>query len=249
VGGFQRGVATVLGPFEEIADRALKPARDTVNWFRDTFDAKGENERLRDEVDDLRSRLALAESAINQNRQLRKLVKLGPDGGVEGYRAVTANVVGRSPSVWYSTVTIDAGSTDGVHVDQAVVNGDGLVGRVTDTTPITAQVTLVTDHTSAVSGLVVPDGIGGVVEPQVGDPQDLLLDFIRRDERVREGRMVVTAGYRAGDLDSLFPAGIPIGRVSEATLEEQQTYQRVHVSPFVDFRRVEFVRVLTGRKS
>jgi rod shape-determining protein MreC len=248
VHGVQRGIATVLGPFQEVADRALKPARDTVNWFRDTFDAKGENERLKDELEELRTRLALSETAINQNRQLRRLVELGPDGGVAGYKAVSATVVGRSPSVWYSSVTVNAGSSDGVRVDQPVVNGDGLVGRVADTTPLTAQVTLISDHTSAVSGLVVPDGISGVVEPQVGNPQDLLLDFIERDSRVREGRTVVTAGWSSGEIGSLFPAGIPIGRVTDANLEEQQTSQRVHVTPFVDFKRLEFVRILTGRK-
>lgn len=248
VHGFQRGIATVLGPLQEVSDRALKPARDTVNWFRDSFDAKGKNERLQDEVEELRTRLALAESAINENRQLRGLVKLGPSGGVTGFRSVTANVVGRSPTVWYSTVTIDAGSSDGVHVDQPVVNGEGLVGRVTDTTPLTAQVTLITDPTSAVSGLIVPDGIAGVIEPQVGNPEDLLLDFIQREQRVREDRLIVTAGFDSGETNSLFPRGIPIGRVSTATLEEQQTYQRVHVTPFVDFRRLDFVRILTGRK-
>ena len=46
----QRGVAAVLGPFEEGADRALKPARDFVNWFDETFEARGENETLKDEV-------------------------------------------------------------------------------------------------------------------------------------------------------------------------------------------------------
>src|ERR687891_1277574 len=59
----QRGVAAVLGPIEEGADRALKPGRDLIGWFDETFDARGENEALEAELQDLRERLAAAESA------------------------------------------------------------------------------------------------------------------------------------------------------------------------------------------
>src|ERR687898_438975 len=86
----QRGLATALGPIEEGADRALKPARDLFDWFGETFD--------------------------------------------------------------------DRGSSSGVREDDPVITGDGFVGRITETTSGTAQVTLITDHRSAVSGTVVPDG-------------------------------------------------------------------------------------------
>jgi len=241
----ERGFATVLGPIEEGADRALKPARDLVAWFDETFDARGENEALNAEVQDLRGRLAAAESATKENEQLRKLLKLGPGGGIAGYEAVTARVIGRSPTVWYSTVTIDRGSSSGLRVDDPVITGDGLVGRVTDTTAGTAQVTLITDHRSAVSATVVPSGPSGVITPEVGDPQDLLLDFIENEREVDEGQTVVTAGWTSGRLSSVFPYGIPIGEVTEATIGEQETYQRVHVRPFADVRELDFVQVLT----
>jgi cell shape-determining protein MreC len=57
--------------------------------------------------------------------------------------------------------------------------------------------------------------------------------------------MVVTAGWRAGRLTSLFPYGIEIGKVTDAQSDEQETYQRVHLKPFVDLRELEYVRVLT----
>jgi rod shape-determining protein MreC len=241
----QRSIATALGPLEEGADRALKPVRDMFDWFGETFDARGENEELHEEVADLRDRVAEAESAVGENKELRALLKLGPSGGIEGRQPVTANVIGRSPTVWYSTVTIDRGSSSGIHNDDPVITGDGLAGRVTDTTSGTSQVTLITDHRSAVSAKVLPNGPSGVITPEVGDPGRLLLDFIEEDREVEEGRMVVTAGWRAGRLTSLFPYGIEIGKVTDATIDEQETYQRVHVEPFVDVREVEIVRVLT----
>jgi rod shape-determining protein MreC len=242
----QRGLATVLAPIEEGADRALKPARDLVDWFDETFEARGENDALNAEVQDLRERLAAAEAATKENAQLRELLKLGPGGGIAGYESVTARVIGRSPTVWYSTVTVDRGSSSGVRVDDPVITGDGLVGRVTDTTAGTAQVTLITDHRSAVSATVVPDGPSGVIKPEVGDPEDLLLDFIEDEQQVREGQTVVTAGWTSGPLGSVFPYGIQIGRVTEATIGEQETYARVHVEPFADVRELDFVQVLTG---
>jgi rod shape-determining protein MreC len=241
----QRTIATVLSPLEEGAERALKPARDMFDWFGETFEARGENEELHDEVADLRDRVAEAESAVGENKELRALLKLGPSGGIEGRQPVTARVIGRSPTVWYSTVTIDRGSSSGIHNDDPVITGDGLAGRVTETTSGTSQVTLITDHRSAVSAKVLPNGPSGVITPEVGDPGRLLLDFIEEDREVEEGRMVVTAGWRAGRLTSLFPYGIEIGKVTDATIDEQETYQRVHVQPFVDVREMEIVRVLT----
>jgi rod shape-determining protein MreC len=241
----QRGIATVLAPVEEGADRALKPGRDMINWFDETFSARGENDELRNEVQDLRDKLARSEQATGENRQFRKLLRLGPGGGTAGYQRVTSRVIARSPSVWYSTVTIDRGSSSGIQVDDPVITGDGLVGHITDTTSGSAQVTLITDPSSAVSAKVLPSGPQGVLKPDVGDPNDLLLDFIENERKVDEGQIIVTAGWRIGKLGSLFPYGIKIGRVTEATLSEQETYQRVHVSPFADIRNLEFVGVLT----
>ena len=70
-------------------------------------------------------------------------------------------MIARSPTVWFSDVTIDVGSGDGVAVDDPVVNGDGLVGTVTAVTGGSAQVTLIADHSSAVSAKVVPVGRPG----------------------------------------------------------------------------------------
>ena len=241
----QRGVAAVLGPFEEGADRALKPARDFVNWFDETFEARGENERLKDELAETRDELAQAQTTLQQSDELARLNELTGGGIVPtGTDPVTARVVGRSPSVWYSTVTIDKGTSAGVRVDDAVVAADGLAGRVTATTRGTAQVTLITDPNSSVTGRVQPSGATGVVEPTVGDPEDLLLNFVATNEDIADGEMVVTAGFAGGDLDSVFPPGIPIGEVTDASLEEQQAYQRIHLRAFADLRDMEFVRVL-----
>lgn len=155
-------------------------------------------------------------------------------------------MIARSPTVWYSTVTIDKGTSAGLRVDDPVVAAEGLAGRVSATTKGTAQVTLITDPESAVTGRVLPAGASGVIEPTVGDPGKLQLNFVQRGKEIHENEMVVTAGFASQELDSLFPPGIPVGEVTDSSLEEQQAYQRVDVSPYADLRDMEMVQALVS---
>jgi rod shape-determining protein MreC len=241
----QRGVAAALGPFSEGADRAFKPARDLVNWFDETFEARGENEKLKEDLAEARDQLSQAQVTAQQGAELTRLNQLTGGGLVPpGREVVTARVVVRSPTAWYGTVSIDKGTSAGVRVNDPVVAADGLAGRITSTTKGTAELTLITDRESSVTGRVLPEGATGVVEAQVGQPDELFLNYVQRGDEVAEGQMVVTAGFASGTLDSLFPPGIPIGEVTEASAEEKQAYQRVKLEAFADLRDMEFVQVL-----
>jgi rod shape-determining protein MreC len=245
--GMQRGVSTIFSPIQSVADRALKPARDLVNWFDETFDAKGRNERLHTELEAAREQAVGAKAALAENAQLRKLVGLDRSGAIPGgYTPVTGRVIARSPTVWFAAVTIDAGSGDGVEVDDPVVNGDGLVGTVEAVTGGSARVTLIADHSSAVSAKIVPSGVQGLMKPSVGDPGDLILDFLDSEKRVGKRQSVVTSGWRGQGLESGYPPNLPIGEVVEASLLEQEAQQQVHIRPYADLRDLDLVQVLTG---
>jgi rod shape-determining protein MreC len=111
----------------------------------------------------------------------------------------------------------------------------------------TAQVTLITDESSSVTAEVMPDGSAGSVEPEVGNPDDLLLDFVQKNADLKPGMSVVTSGFTSSKGDSLYPRGIPIGRVKRVEPSEVELNQRVHIQPYADFRRLDYVQVLTGR--
>lgn len=241
----QRGFLEVLAPLQEGASRALKPPRDLVNFIGDALDAKSENKQLKKELEEARRELAASQTAERENKQLRDLVNLdsSPTPGLAKHY-VTARVIARSPTVWYSTLTIDKGSSSGIRRDQPVITGDGLVGRISATAPNAAQVTLITDHSSAVSAQAVPDGANGLVQPAVGNPDDLQLNFVQKSKAVRNGQLVVTAGWQAGKLRSLFPRGIPIGRITKADQGELDVYQRAHLRPFADLRQIDVVQVI-----
>jgi len=245
--GMQRGVSAVFSPIQSVADRALKPARDTINWFDETFDAKGRNARLHSELEATRKQAVGAQAALAENEQLRKLVGLDKNGAIPGgYTPVTGRVIFRSPTVWFADVTIDVGSGDGVAVDDPVVNGDGLVGKVSAVTGGSARVTLIADNSSAVSAKIVPSGVQGLMKPVVGNPDDLILDFLSSEKRVGKGQSVVTSGWRGLEVSSGYPPNLPIGEVVEASLKEQEAQAQVHIRPFADLRDLDLVQVLTG---
>jgi rod shape-determining protein MreC len=246
--GLQRGVSTIFSPVQSVSDRALKPARDLVDWFDKTFDARGENSRLKSELVTARTQAVAGQEALNENKQLRKLVELdrGPALASSPYEPVTGRVIARSPTVWHSSVAIDVGSGDGVHVDDPVISGDGVVGRIASVEGGSSQVMLLTDHESAISAKVLPAGVQGVVKPEVGNPEDLILDFIDSTKRVHGGLTVVTAGWRAQGLASLFPPGLPLGEVTKASIVEQEAKEQVKVRPYADLRNLDLVQVLTG---
>ncbi len=246
--GLQRGVSTIFAPVQSVADRALKPARDLVGWFDQTFDARGENDRLESQLVKAREQAVAGQEALHQNAQLRELVDLdrSPALASSPYEPVTGRVIARSPNVWRSSVTIDLGSGDGVQVDDPVVSGAGLVGRISSAEGGSSQVMLLTHPASAISAKVLPVGVQGVIKPEVGDPEDLILDFIDSTREVHGGLDVVTAGWRAQGLASHFPVGLPIGEVTRASVFEQEASQQVHVRPYADLRNLDLVQVLTG---
>jgi rod shape-determining protein MreC len=251
-GGFfhtlQRGAQEAVAPVETGASRALKPARDFVGWIGDTVDAKDQNADLKQEVQGLRGRLAKAEVDLRDANQLKALASLHQENYFPQSTApVTARVIARSSTVWYSTLKIDKGSSDGLRDNQPVIAAGGLIGKLTSVTGGTSEVRLITDGESGVSAQVFPAGVTGVVRPEVGDPEDLLLEHVESGRRVTENTLVVTSGFKSSRTESLFPRGIPIGRVTKVDLDELETYQRVHVKPFADMRRIDLVQVLTRR--
>jgi rod shape-determining protein MreC len=238
----QRGAGEVLSPLEEGAARAFKPFGDLAGWVGDVGDAKQENKQLKTEVQTLRSQLAALATDKREAEQLRALAGLSsylPAGA----KRVTARVIAHSPTVWYSTIQIDKGRNDGVRTNQPVLTAGGLAGKVIATTGGNARVALITDSSSGISAEVMPKGVNGVVRPEIGG-KDLILDYIPKGSRVRSGEVVVTSGFKSGPLESLFPRGIPIGKVGSVNQDQLEVYQRVRVHPYADLRRMDFVQVV-----
>jgi rod shape-determining protein MreC len=244
----QRGVVTVLSPIQEGASRALKPVRDLFGWFGDTARAKKERDQLKAQRDRLLQQVAGYEVAMQDNAELRRQVGLQDSNGLDAYEKRAARVIGRpANNLLLDRLTVDAGSSAGVRVGDPAIADGGLVGHVTFVAHNTSLVTLITDPSSSVSVKVL-NGVGdtGLLKPSVGDPLDLLVQLLPRRARIRQGNIVVTAGFRTSGLESLYPPNVPVGRVVTADPEELANDQQVHVAPIADLRHLDFVQILVG---
>jgi rod shape-determining protein MreC len=239
VHGAQGVVLRVVAPLQNGTARATKPFRDAWNWTGDLFSAKSENAKLQKELEQLRAGVAQELTTQDENAQMRALLALQSSGIYPtGVRLVTARVVARSTTAWYSTVTINAGSGSGVEVYDPVVNGAGLVGRVTKVDANAAQVTLITDQQSFVDAMVQPGGAQGIISGSVTG--DVTLQYLDKNERVKVGQYVVTSGRQS----SVFVRGIPIGQIESVGSQEVELYQSISLRPFVDFRKLDLVQVV-----
>jgi rod shape-determining protein MreC len=156
-------------------------------------------------------------------------------------------VIVRPSSAFEQEIVVAAGSRDGVVVNAPVVTAAGFVGTVTSVTEDAARVRLLTDESSAVSAVDLHTGASGIVRPgQSGDA--LVLDRVSKKENVREGDEIITAGWRSAGLASLYPKGIPIGRVSFVGRLSTDLWQQVLIVSDVDFSALDAVLVLVARR-
>lgn len=247
--GAQRIGLSVAMPFEVAGERIARPFRDAWGWASDLIGAKDENEKLRKEVEELRQKVVQQQTAVSENERLRALLHF-VDGPTfpSGFDGVTTRVVGRPPSAYTQEVLIAAGSSSGVQRNDPVVTKDGLVGLVTDVTSNGAKVTLLSDQSSAVSAVVLESGAAGIVRHGPSESSALVLDRVRKDELVTEGDLVITAGWRSGKLESLYPRGIPVGTVNSVGQQDVDLYKRIQVTPLVNFDSLAEVIVLVPKK-
>lgn len=240
----QRGFLTVVSPIQDGANKALKPVRDLFGWFGDTLHAKSQRDQLLKQVDKLRAEVVADQAERRTYRELLALYHIDRLG-VSDYRPVTATVVDKSPNIWYSTVTIDKGESSGVHDNDPVINGEGLVGKVAVAASDGAVVDLITDSSMGVSARIGTSNATGIVQPKVGDPNDLLLQYLPASSSAVPGENVVTSGTVAPLYDSLYPPGILIGQVT--SVNEESAYKSVNVHPVVNLHNLDVVQVLTAR--
>ncbi len=251
--GVESAGATVLRPFEVGAERIARPFRDVYGYLRGLVHAKSENSKLRAQLDQVRQQLIQNQSAQQQNAHLRDLLRFVDSPQFpSGYLPVNTRIISRAPSDFEQHVEIDAGSARGIGLETPVITQDGLVGRVTQVTGTTSQVTLLTDAESAVSAKDLLTGALGLIRHGQGQGQ-LIMDLVAKTDNVQEGDTIMTSGTRSSQFPSLYPPGIAIGKVVSVGQSDTSVYKRIQIQPFVDFNGLDTVtalvpKVKAGRK-
>lgn len=235
-------INTVAQPIQRFSVRASNSIIDFFERVFKTSDADRENEQLKVRI----AQYEIMENELNNLRQENQRLKelLDYADTVEEYERVTAPVIGRSQGIWFNQFTVGAGRNQGVEEDMAVINGAGLVGRVTSVSANTCKVTAIIDSTSDVSVIVERTRdygfVRGLLEAGGGD-DTMELYFLPMGNDLVPGDVLVTSGA-----DGVFPRGLSVGSVLEVSRSSEDAEDRdALVSPTVDFLRLEEVVILT----
>jgi rod shape-determining protein MreC len=240
----QRGFLTVVSPIQDGANKALKPVRDLFSSIDEVFHAKSQNAELRKQVAQLRRQVVAEQAEKRSYHELLALYHVD-QLGVNDYHPVTATVIGKSPNLWYETVDINQGQSAGVREEDPVINEDGfLIGKVAQAASDAAVVDLITDSSMGVSARIGTSKATGILEPKVGDPNDLLLQYLPAATQANNGEYVVTSGTLEGRDASLYPPGLVIGQVYSTN--EESAYTSVNVHPAANLHELDTVQVLTA---
>jgi rod shape-determining protein MreC len=237
----QRLAMAVFGPLQQGASAVVRPVAGLGGGVAELGRLRSDNRRLAAEVARLRAQERTYADVLAENRRLRGALGMARRCGC---RTVGASVVAGPGSNFQLSVTVDAGSGQGVARGMAVVDADGLVGRVTQVSADYATVLLVTDPASGVAATLA--GGRGRAAGIVRGSGDRLLSFqpVRADTPVRRGDPVVTQGYPGG----VFPAGLPVGVVER--VEEPgaaSLVPRVAVRPYAALGSLDVVAIVVDR--
>jgi len=233
----EKGLKIVVAPLTSGATSAIQKTNDFFGMFGEINALREENAVLMKKVGELNQEIDMLRDYGLENTRLRELLDY-KQVHVNDFQLLAAQVIGRDPSNWYSTIIINRGADEGVQKDMSVITHKGLVGRVINVSPQASEVLLIIDQEGAVGGRVWENReTPGVVE---GAESNLLnMIHMPHDANIEINNTIVTSG-----LAGLFPPGIRIGRVVEVEDDVSGLMKRAIIEPFVNFNRIEEVLVI-----
>jgi len=237
-----RVAMAVISPLQRAVSKVTHPIGNFFSTLVRLPSIRDENERLKDEIAELKAQVSTGLADEARLHQLEALLgveeSLGPN-----VQTAAAQVIANGVSNFEWTITIGKGSRDGIAVDQPVLSPAGLVGHVVRVAPDSAVVQLAVDPDSSVAGRLDVSGKTGLVSGQGN--QDMRMGLVDTSTEVQAGERVVTAGFRIpGVAQSLYPPGILIGTVSRVLPSEASLEKFITVSPAVDFSGLDLVLVV-----
>ncbi|HEV8437368.1 MAG TPA: rod shape-determining protein MreC [Methylomirabilota bacterium] len=230
-------VAIAVTPVQSLLVKTHRAALSVWSTYIDWKSVRSENVVLRAESERLKLNALQVEEIREENGRLRRLLTLRERLPLA---ALAGEVIGRDAGGWVRALSVNRGRSDGITRQVPVIVPEGLVGRVVQVRPGTSVVQLLNDPASTVGAVVPRTRTAGLVE---GDAAGgVRFKFMARDgAQVTRGDLVVTSG-----LGTLFPKGLPIGRVVSIEDKGSALFHFALLAPTVDFARVEEVLLLTG---
>ncbi|MCX5382448.1 rod shape-determining protein MreC [Streptomyces sp. NBC_00083] len=237
VDGARQAAAAVFGPVENGVAAAVDPVGNAIGAVRDSGKRHDRISALQAENEALKQRLG--SDARNRSRlnQLDSMLKTAGEGQY-GIKAAQVVAIGAAQGFSW-TVTIDAGSNDGIQRDMTVLNGDGLVGRVTTVGPSTSTVLLANDPDFTVGTRMEKSDELGFATGHGDRP--LSVQLLNGKAKVSPGDRLVTFGSQA---DKPFVPGVPVGEVVKVDPSGGDLTRTIYVRPYVGFTKLDIVGVV-----
>jgi rod shape-determining protein MreC len=209
-------------------------------WFRDIWrhyfalrNTTKDNEELRRENDALKLQVAQLQGKAAEADRLALLLNFRQSRS--DVPMVAARVIGGSAGTASQTIELDRGERDGIRRNMGVITPDGVVGKVVEAYPNTAQVLLLTDKDSGVGAMLadsrIQSPVGGTGEPL------LAMKYVPNDDSVSVGERVITSG-----MDRIFPRDLPVGTIAE--IKSGNPFKQIRIKPAANLQRLEEVLVL-----
>ncbi|MER5404435.1 rod shape-determining protein MreC [Streptomyces sp. NPDC002769] len=237
VQGARQAAATVFGPIENGVSSAVDPVGNAITAVRDSDDRHDRVARLEHDNAALKAKLGSDDRNRSRLGQLNKMLRMAGDGqyGIKG-----AEVIAIGAAQGFSwTVTIDVGANDGITRDMTVLNGDGLVGRITTVGPDTSTVLLANDPDFTVGTRMESSDELGFASGQGDRP--LRVELLNGKAKIKKGDRLVTFGSQA---DKPFVPGVPVGVVSRVDPSGGGLTRTVYVTPYASFTKLDIVGVV-----
>ena len=239
------GALAVVSPLQEAVSKVTHPIG---NFFSTLFrlpSIRHERDILRERVDTLETQLAEGRAYLARLAELEALIGVQESLG-NRIETTGAQVIANGVSNFEWTITIDKGSSDGIHENMPVVASAGLVGHVVNVGTSSSVVQLIIDPDSSVAGRLDVSRKTGLLSGEGAG--DLQMSLVEPTVEVAPDEHVVTAGYRiAGVAESLYPPNVLIGTVSRVLDEDSATEKFLTVRPAVDFSALSLVLVVLSR--
>ena len=233
-------VTIAVTPVQSLLVRIHRGALGFWANYLDWKSVRRENATLRGENEQLRVQAMQVGETRGENARLRRLLVLRDRLPLA---TVAGEVIGREAGGWVRSLTVNRGRGDGIAQQTPVIVPDGLVGRVVQVHRGAAVIQLLNDPASTVGAVVQRTRTAGLVEGDAGGT--VRFKFMARDGAgVAPGDLIVTSG-----LGTLFPKGIPVGRVTVIEDKGSALFHFATLAPAVDFARVEEVLLLTGQSA
>ena len=232
--------SSVFGPVERVTAAVVRPVSGFFDSVFGSPSSQGKIQALQRQNQKLAAELSAAQLNKADAAELSRLLRVA---GAGGYRVVAANVIAVGQG-YEDTITIDSGSRDGIQVDQTVLDGDGLVGRVTQVGSSTSTVLLAADASSSVGARLEGSNEIGVVSGSgktLTHGATLRLQMLDANVPLQAGQRIVTFGSQGG---RPFVPGVPIGVISQVTNSAGSLTRTAIVRPYVNFTALQVVGVV-----